>query len=157
MIVYKLFRLKEGKLFPLFINRQVETKVGEWLAAECYPTKGFAVRQGWHCCITPFAPHLKTELASGEKRVWVECVALECEKYQRPESQGGEWVLAQLLKVNKILTPEEVEKRRYEAALEKSMLKNGATFTPEDRYRLWDEYDENKKALEEKLKLEGVI
>ena len=35
MKVYKLFRLgKDGKLYPLFINRNVETKLGEWLKVE---------------------------------------------------------------------------------------------------------------------------
>lgn len=109
MIVYKLFRLKNDKLYPLFINRNVETKMNVLLEAGCYPTKNFATRKGWHCCFKPVAPHLKTELASGEKRVWVECTALDCTTYNRPESQGGAWVLAQLLKVNKILTSVEVD------------------------------------------------
>lgn len=103
LTVYKLFRLKDGKLFPLFINRKVETKIGEWLKAECFPTKGFAVRQGWHCCLKPIAPHLKLRLANGEQRVWVECDALNCTTYNRPESQGGTWVLAQDLRVNRIM------------------------------------------------------
>lgn len=111
MKVYKLFRLgKDGKLYPLFINRNAETKLGEWLKAECFPTNGFAVRQGWHCCFKPFAPHLKTTLASGEKRLWVECEAMETTTYNRPESQGGEWVLAQWLKVEKILDEKEIKK-----------------------------------------------
>lgn len=111
MTVYKLFRkAKDGKLYPLFINRKEETVFHEWLKAECYPTKGFAVRQGWHCCFKPYAPHLKTELANGEQRVWVECDAEDCTTYNRPESQGGTWVLAQLLRVNRELTSEEVER-----------------------------------------------
>lgn len=110
MKVYKLFRLaKNGKLYPLFINRQQETVIGIWLKAECYPTKGFAVRKGWHCCFKPYAPHLKLELKNGEKRVWVECEARECETYNRPESQGGTWVLAQELKVLRILSDKEVQ------------------------------------------------
>lgn len=40
MIVYKLFRLKEGKLYPLFINRKKETVMNKWLESECFPTKG---------------------------------------------------------------------------------------------------------------------
>ena len=112
MIVYKLFRLKEDKLYPLFINKKKETIMNEWLDSECLPTKGFAVRQGWHCCFKPIAPHLKEELASGEKRVWVECEADGCQTYSRPESQGGAWVLADKLKVNKILSTQEVEALR---------------------------------------------
>ena len=106
---YKLFRIKEGKLYPLFINRNKETVLGQWLEAECIPTKGFAVRKGWHCCFSPIAPHLKTELKNGEKRVWVECEVKDFETYSRPESQGGEWILANSLKVNRILSSEEVE------------------------------------------------
>ncbi len=108
MTVYKLFRFKEGKLYPLFINRKKETEMNKWLPAKCLPTKGFAVRQGWHCCFKPVAPHLKEELANGEVRVWVECEACNTTTYARPESQGGAWVLAQALKVNRILSSEEV-------------------------------------------------
>ena len=103
MIAYKLFRLKDGKLWPLFINKQQETKIGVWLDAECYPTKGFAVRKGWHCTLQPVAPHLKMRLKSGQQRVWVKCEIEDFEYYQRPESQGGTWVLAQRLKVLEVL------------------------------------------------------
>lgn len=109
MKVYKLLRIKDGKLYPLFINRNQETVIGEWLQAECYPTKGFAVRKGWHCCFKPFAPHLKMELSNGEQRVWIEGEAEDWEKYDRPESHGSAWVLAQKLKINRILTDEEVK------------------------------------------------
>lgn len=104
MKVYKLLRIKDGKLYPLFINRNVETPIGIWLEAECHPTNGFAIRKGWHCCFEPIAPHLKMELASGEKRVWVECEGEDCEEYVRGEHQGGKWVLCQRLKLVKVLT-----------------------------------------------------
>ena len=103
MKVYKLLRIKNGKLYPLFINRNVETPIGIWLEAECIPTKGFAIRQGYHCCLAPIAPHLKMELANGEKRLWVECEGENCEEYVRPESQGGKWVLCQRLKLIRVL------------------------------------------------------
>lgn len=103
MIVYKLFREKEGKLYPLFINRKEETKQGIWLQSECFPTKGFAVRQGWHCCLKPEAPHLKKDLKSGEHRVWVKCEAEGISLYNRPESQGGTWALAERIKIIEIL------------------------------------------------------
>lgn len=77
--------------------------MGVWLESECHPTKGFAVRQGWHCCFNPIAPHLKKELKSGEKRVWVKCIAEGCTTYNRPESQGGAWVLAERLKVIEVI------------------------------------------------------
>ena len=104
MTVYKLLRIgKDNRLYPLFINRQSATPFGEWLTAECHPTKGFAVRKGWHCTLQPKAPHLKMSLANGEQRVWVECEAEDCTKYQRPESQGGTWVLAQKIKLVNVM------------------------------------------------------
>ena len=117
MRAYKLVRIKNGKLYPLFIGRKKETKIGEWLHAECIPTKGFAVRTGFHCCFLPFAPHLKTNLANGEQRVWVECEVEDWERYDRPESQGGAWILAQKMKVNKIITSDEVNQIIYSLAL----------------------------------------
>lgn len=110
MKAYKLLRkLSDGKLHPLFINKREATPIGVWMEAECYPTKGFAVRQGWHCCFVPIAPHLKTKLANGEERVWVECEVEDWKSYDRPESQGGAWILAQRMKINRELTPEEVD------------------------------------------------
>lgn len=103
MTAYKLFRLKDNKLYPLFINRKQETVMNKWLIAECHETKGFAVRTGWHCCLKPYAPHLKMKLSNGEQRVWVECEIMDYAYYDRPESQGGTWVLAQWLKVVRIL------------------------------------------------------
>lgn len=100
MKVYKLFRVKNGKLYPLFINRKEEVEIGKWLEAKCYPTKGFAIRTGWHCCYQPIAPHLKMKLANGEQRVWVVCEAEDCEEYKRGESQGGTWVLAKKIRSN---------------------------------------------------------
>lgn len=106
---YKLMRLgKDGNVYPLFIDRATETKFGVVLPAECHPTNGFAVRQGWHCCFTPYAPHLKTELASGEKRIWVEVMVDDYTTYDRPESQGGAWILAQKMIAVRTMTMEEV-------------------------------------------------
>lgn len=110
MKAYKLLRIKkDGNLYPLFINKTVPTPIGEWLEAECFPTKGFAVRKGWHCCFKPIAPHLKMELSSGEKRVWVECEVEDWESYDRPESQGGAWILAQRMKVIRVVEQSEID------------------------------------------------
>lgn len=103
MKAYKLLRMKkDGKLYPLFINKQKETPVGEWMEAECCPTKGFAVRKGWHCCFKPVAPHLKMQLATGEQRVWVEVEVEDWESYDRPLLQGGAWILAQRMKIVRV-------------------------------------------------------
>lgn len=110
MKAYKLMRLKkDGKLYPLFINKKEPIVFGEWMKAQEIPTKGFAVRKGWHCTIIPFAPHLKTKLKSGEVRVWVEVDVSDVVFYNRPESQGGVWALAQHMRANRILSDETVE------------------------------------------------
>ena len=97
MRAYKLIRkMKDGKLSPLFINKKSRIPVGEWLDAEEHPTKGFAFRKGWHCTLEPVAPHL-----SDKGRVWVEVEVENVELYNRPESQGGTWVLAQRMKIIK--------------------------------------------------------
>ena len=106
ILAYKLFESRrDGTLGPLFINRSlVIPEDGTWLPAECHPTKGFAVREGWHAALKPHAPHLKLNPKGKRPRVWAQ-VALEnpvC--YDRPESQGGTWVLGTRLKVIKRIT-----------------------------------------------------
>lgn len=104
MIGYKLIRkLKDGSLSPLFINKKSRIPVGEWLQAESHPTKGFSVRNGWHCCLKPHAPHLTLDPKNQARRVWVEVEVEDYELYNRPESQGGTWVLAQRMKIVKEL------------------------------------------------------
>jgi hypothetical protein len=74
---YKLFRTlktKPGQLFPLFIGKTEPVPVGEWIAAEHIPTKGFAPRPGWHAGANPSAPHLRS-IQTGmidADRVWAE-------------------------------------------------------------------------------------
>ena len=104
MTAYKLLRTKKDELlYPLFIDKTTPTPIGIWMEAECHPTKGFAIRQGWHCCFEMNAPHLKQELANGEKRIWVECEVEDFTTYDRPESQGGAWILAQRMKINRVI------------------------------------------------------
>ena len=118
MKAYKLLRTKkDGKLYPLFINKTVETPIGEWMEAEFHPTVGFQPRCGWHCTVLPNAPHLKMELASGEKRVWCEVEVKDYEFYERPLVQGGTWLLAQKMKIIRTLTKEEVEEINWKLEL----------------------------------------
>jgi hypothetical protein len=99
MVAYKLIRkLKDGSLSPLFINKKSRIPVGVWMDAEYHPTKGYSGRKGWHCTLKPNAPHL-----SEKNRVWVEVEIGDFEYYNRPESQGGTWVLAQRMKIIKEL------------------------------------------------------
>ena len=109
-IVYKLFRQrKDGSLGPLFIGASQRIPLGEWLQAEDIPTKGYAHRPGWHAGFLPEAPHL-TEAG----RVWAECEIPVGGYYRfpRPAHQGGEWVIAEAIKVNRVLETEEVEEIR---------------------------------------------
>ena len=95
MIGYKLFRKrKDGTYGPLFINRRERLKPGIEYTAFCYPTKGYAVRPGWHICRTPSAPHLSTK-----DRVWCKVEFTKATELQRPESQGGVWYLAQSMRI----------------------------------------------------------
>jgi hypothetical protein len=107
---YKLFRKrKDGSLGPLFINRRQRVPIGIPLLADCYPTKGFAVRPGWHCSHAPIAPHL-----SERGRVWCEVEVLRIKKLERPLAQGGLWYLAGMMKVKRELSPQEVRHIRRE-------------------------------------------
>jgi hypothetical protein len=97
MKAYKLLReLKDGQIAPLFINKKLRIPIGEWIQAECHPTKGYVVRPFWHCTSQPFAPHL-----SEKGRVWYEIEMEEYTEFQRPNSQGGLWYLAGKIKVIK--------------------------------------------------------
>ena len=95
MIAYKLVKQrKNGTYGPLFINRKAVLPVNVWLPAEDHPTKGYAYRPGWHCTLEPKAPHL-TE----KGRVWVTVEVEDFQIYERPKNQGGEWILANWMKI----------------------------------------------------------
>ena len=129
MKTYKLLKQrKNGTLGPLFIEASRVLPLGEPLEAICKPTKGFALRPGFHSTLRPDAPHL-----SGKGRVWVECEIpgrhyLRSEQpelftgrngmedvptdgyylWPRPASQGGLWVISHKIILNRIMEPEEV-------------------------------------------------
>ena len=95
MIAYKLLRVrKDGTVGPLFINKQLVIKNGEWMDAESHPTKGFQIRPGWHVMAKPEAPHL-----SIKGRAWYVVEVENFAEYNRPESQGGKWFLASRMKL----------------------------------------------------------
>lgn len=95
MIAYKLFRvLKDGTISTLFINKKSRLKLNEWMQAESHLTKGFAFRPGWHCTKEPIAPHLSTN-----GRAWYKVEIENYSTFNRPESQGGTWLLANDLKI----------------------------------------------------------
>lgn len=92
---FKLVRLrKNGTLGPLFINRKQVIPVGVWLKAKRHPTKGYAVRRGWHVTRRPRAPHLSTK-----GRIWVAVEVTDFKELPRPDAQGGLWLIAQWMRV----------------------------------------------------------
>lgn len=99
-IAYKLFRvLKSGEITSLFINKKERLPYNVWLDSKEYPTKGFAIRVGWHCTAKPNAPHLKMKLKNGEQRVWKKVLMYDYREEKRPENQGGLWYLAKQIKI----------------------------------------------------------
>lgn len=95
MIAYKLFKeRKDGSIGPLFIGRSKRIPLNEWLDAEDIPTSGYAHRPGWHCGPNPNAPHL-----SEKGRSWYMVEIEDFTSFMRPISQGGEWFIAQRMKV----------------------------------------------------------
>ena len=139
MTAYKLFEqdTRSGKLYPLFIGKREETKVGEWVHAEYIPTKGFASRGGWHVGTNvPSAPHLigangtyTSRRGKNFKRVWCE---VECNMnhdynayvqtlpkkcitdgipedgyYNFKEPNGAKWIITSDIKIVRIIPEEE--------------------------------------------------
>jgi len=95
MIGYKLFRKrKDGTLGPLFINRKQRLEIGKSYQYEAHPTKGFAVRPGWHCCSEPVAPHL-----SKKDRVWCKVEVKVMKIIQRTKAQGSIWYLCEAMTI----------------------------------------------------------
>lgn len=95
MRAFKLFRVrKDGSIGPLFINRAQRVPLGEWLPAEDVPTKGFAHRPGWHAGASAGPCHL-----SERGRVWFEVEIEDYYRFPRPANQGGEWFIAQRMRV----------------------------------------------------------
>jgi hypothetical protein len=99
MIAYKLLRVrKDGTLGPLFINASMRIPMDRWLPAQCHPTNGFAVREGWHCMFFPSAPHLEGT-KSAENRRWYRVEIRDFTEHERPAGQGGTWYTAGWMRV----------------------------------------------------------
>ena len=90
MITYKLFREKNGKLYPLYVNANKEVCIGEWLESESgvlvdethVKARGCSgklrLRAGWHSTQIPFTDWIgkKSEdgtLVQRKDTVWCEC------------------------------------------------------------------------------------
>lgn len=92
---WKLLRVRRDKsLGPLFINRSLVIPLNRWFKAENHPTKGFAIRPGWHATPKRSAPHL-----SKKGRRWCRVELKGVKPFMRPTSQGGQWYLANWMRV----------------------------------------------------------
>lgn len=110
MIAYKLVRkTRTGSLHPLFINRNMTYEIGQTCIAENHKKAGFSERPGFHCVPLPTAPHLKMNLSSGEKRVWVRVSVNGYEMHNNVVHKDSLWILANEMTVKKELSSEDVK------------------------------------------------
>ena len=88
MKAYKLFKVKNGKLYPLYIYANEEIPMGVWLDAKVGEISkdgkhvksklgDLALRPGWHSCSCPQASHIGKRqpdgtLAQAKDTVWCE-------------------------------------------------------------------------------------
>ena len=91
MKTYKLFRIKNGKLFPLYVEANKEIKMGEWLRAECgdkvddthVKASGcggkLSLRPGFHSTNVPFTDWIGKKMPDGSLAQRADTVWCECE------------------------------------------------------------------------------
>ena len=89
MTTYKLFRIRNGKLFPLYVQASREMPIGEWLVAGCgervdethVKASGcggkLSLRPGFHSTRIPFTDWIGKKTSAGlvqrKDTVWCEC------------------------------------------------------------------------------------
>lgn len=89
MITYKLFRVKNDKLYPLYVEADREIEIGKWLDAhigeavdethvKARSLSRLSLRPGWHSTMLPFTDWIGKRMADGTlaqrpDTVWCEC------------------------------------------------------------------------------------
>ena len=87
MITYKLLRIRNGRLFPLFVETDREMKIGEWLEAGIGEKADdthvksklgpLSLRPGFHSTEVPFTDWIGKRQGGGlvqrQGTVWCEC------------------------------------------------------------------------------------
>ena len=135
---YKLFEMDEqGNLYALFIDKNTEMPINQWLKAGNFPTKGFSVRPGYHIGQIPSAPWLlsangiyKSQRRKNWRRVWAEVEYIadndytemvknlpgKCMKDKLPlngfyffkeAGVGRIWIIADKMRITRILSEDE--------------------------------------------------
>ena len=88
MKAYKLFKVRNGKLYPLYIYANEELPMGVRLVAKCGEVSkdgkhvksklgDLALRPGWHATMIPYAGHIGKKMSDGSlvqaaDTVWAE-------------------------------------------------------------------------------------
>lgn len=157
MKAYKLFRIRDGKLYPLYVLATEETVMHEWLPAKAgiltedgkvkSKLGKLAYRPGWHLADIPYCTHIGKKgpdkrLYQATDTVWCECEFADeidympeaikagtnkktgkvnparCQlryipengyyRYKTNPNMTGCWIISGAVKVNRILTNEEV-------------------------------------------------
>lgn len=143
MKTYKLFRFKNGKLFPLYVEANREMQIGKWLRAESgekvdethVKASGcggsLRLRSGFHSTTIPFTDWIGKRTDDGSlvqrnNTVWCEC-EIRGKEIESKTKQGYDyipantyyffktnskqkypWIISYEIKINKILSYEEV-------------------------------------------------
>lgn len=102
-LAYKMFRVSrqnKGSVFPLYVNADKPTPIGEWIKAECGELKDgkvksrlglLAYRPGWHLSELPIATHMGVKDEQGKiaylrsNSIWAVCEYSDNINYQ-PEA-----------------------------------------------------------------------
>ena len=103
-IGYKLFRYRNGKLYPLYVLADKETPVGKWIKAECGEMTengkvksklgNLAYRAGWHLNDgVPYVSHIYS-MHDGKKYlkdgvVWAEVEYVDTVNYHEEARRNG--------------------------------------------------------------------
>lgn len=158
MITYKLFRTKNGKLFPLYVEANREMEIGKTLFAQIgeladethVKASGcggkLSLRPGFHSTRIPFTDWIGKKqpdgtLAQRADTVWCECEVegkeIEVkERYGLRELPNGfyffktnakqvdPWIISDKIKINRILTNDEVAKICFANGIEPQKVSN---------------------------------
>lgn len=158
-IGYKLFKYRNGKLYPLYVLTDKEVELNKWLPAEAGELQengkvkaklgdGLAYRPGWHLNDkAPYVEHIGKKGEDGKliqrkDTVWAEVEYSDVINYQEEADKNGinkegklikvkaclkhipengfyryktspkmfgEWIIAGAIKVNRVLSDEEVD------------------------------------------------
>ena len=99
-LAYKLFRVRDGKLYPLYVYADEEVPVGTWVMAKPGPRTAdghvkaklgpLSFRPGWHLCEAPLADHIGKrqggKLVQAKDSVWC-LVAYNASRNYTPDLQ----------------------------------------------------------------------